>query len=768
MEKILKEANLEYDKIVVIDKDIAGRKKPFGIKVEGREKINENTMIVAARDYINKNNLKESKIMLCYNISLKNTDYYVFDVDNNSTYDEVLKVYPFLENTLYCNGNRKGFHFYLKIDNLPFYKNEIKVGNENMVDIDLIGTTKNIWENIEKEIFNNSIKSLDWNDIKNNFNIDEMNFGNVNKENKTKKEKKEKKEIINKEENDKYFKGLIDCLSNKRAEHGDTWLHIGASIYYEKGEDGLNYFINFSKKSTKHNPTDEELEYHYNEYCSKFNDFTIGTIKYFAKKDNPTLYYQLIHCNINCETWTAIDWANYLSKELKFKIKYCLKKWFICPDKYWKEAENPVYLCVGEMKKLLSVNFSRLVDLDDEKRKNLNKALMIMTKEIDKAGFNSQLKEHLKILCKDDEFIEKLYSHKEKLIFNNGILDMRTGIIKSEILPENYIPENYIINWDYDEERNEENINFIKNKLLEIHNNNKEQLDWILRVYGYALSGSMEEQIMVNIKGVSAGNGKTTITETLKKIIPTLVSLLPSEILNLNYTKRHKFLGDIWGKRILGFEELPSDKKLDTQFLKKITDGEIQNEIMFGTSCSINITGTCFCNTNHTPNFDCDEGLKRRYKEVNTNNKFHKKDFYDKLKEQGRLTSKDYLAINNLKEQLIEKKNDLIHILIEGFKDYLKEGKLKEPEFITKWSNQTFDANNIQKNLFDDYFEITNNYLDKVSKKEFCNLCKLDSRGFLDFVKKENLNYESQKKYQGTKGYLIGVKRNEILDEEDE
>lgn len=590
--------------------------------------------------------------------------------------------------------------------------------------------------------------------------------------------KKEVEKKTYEKADDETIKKLIECLKDKRAEDSDEWRIIGACIYNEKGDDGLPYFIEFSRKSKNHNDSDEDLKDLYYDKIAKYANhynYTLGTIKYYAKMDNYNKYMEITNRFQYCENWDPYDWALYLSDELKYRLKYSLNNWFICIDKLWKRVESPTYLCVGEANKLIELNMNRTnysleedEDVIKEKEKLLKK-LKSLKSRIDTPSFSSQLKEHLKHLCIDNDFINKLYSHQEKLIFKNGILDMRTGLLSNkEIVGEDYIAEDFIIDWEFKNDVNEENKKFIKEKLLQIHNNNQEQLDWILKVYGYALSGIMTEQIMVNIKGLSAGNGKSTITETLVKVLPSLVKLLPSEILNLNYTKRHKFLGDICGKRILQFEELPKDKKIDTQFIKNFTSGLLQVEILFGTNKDMNVNATIFSNTNHTPNLDVDEGLKRRYKECETKNKFYSKDDYEKLKVKK---PTDYLADNNLRDKLISMKNEFIHILLEGYRDYLKEGKLKEPLFITENIKETMGVNNVICDIFDENFLITNNKTDIISKREFCQICKIENdRDFTDFRKLRGLSYDCTKRKNGFRGYLFGIVRqyNNDDDSDDE
>jgi|1_EtaG_2_1085319.scaffolds.fasta_scaffold02789_7 hypothetical protein len=762
-----KDLGLDTDKILVLTKGVGLKTKvPFGRKVEGKAKMNEYEIIRQLNKYVKKYNISQIEKKWCLELNLKDSLYYVFDVDNNDTYDDVLKVYPFLQDTIYLKGNTKGFHFYLIIHNAPDYTNEVRLGLDEMKDIDLL-KNKVVWEDLQKEVFGTKIKELEWNDIKQYFNVNKM-LGD-------KKKEKTKKTDFKYDVDDEFLKGLLmKCIDYTRAENVDEWRTIGACIYNYKKEKGLEYFLDFSKKSTIHIQNDDLIEENKKTYlnvCSKYKEFTIATIIHYAKIDNmeqfkKEQFKKLKGIIIEPIDFGPLEWGDYFKNEHYSTMRYCLKKWYICYDNLWKEVECPTNMCVKIAKDLLNTSIARRqrefgFSTDDKEKEVLAEIIGDFRRQrnqVDTPSFNSQLHKHLKVVLKDNTFNEKLYDHKECLIFKNGILNMITKKMTTEIVPESYVPENYIIDWDFKEDKDDKKYKFIKEKLLQIHNNNKEQLDYILRVYGYALSGNMTEQILVNIKGVTAGNGKTTITESLKKIVPTLVEIYPSDILKSDCGKRHKYLWNIWGKRILGFEELPKDKKLDIKFLKDMTDGVLKNEILFGTSQDIPITGTIFSNSNHTPCFgtDVDNGIARRYKELLTKNKFHNKSDYANLKIK---TPNDFQAETNIKEKFIDGKNEMIHLIIEGYKDFITKKGLDEPIFVTESSKTTIEVNNIQKILYDESYIETNDDGDLESKRDFCSILKISQREFIDFINIHNIKYNCKKKYKGNKGFLYGIKR---------
>lgn len=704
-----------------------------------------------------------------YCLQLKETTepIYCFDVDENKPYEEVIETYPFLKNTIYTEGNSKGFHFYIKINNLPSYTNEVKVGCENMPEIDLIRYKKNMWEKETKIVYGNNMDCVEWYDIKKHFNMKAMSF---QAERPVRQESNVEYPEI---KNDELYK-LIDCLDDSRAENTDTWRIIGACIYNEKKEHGLPFFIRFSHKSQNHYCADEELEHHYNNYCAKYNQYTIGTIRYFAKQDKPEIYNALFKkSGLECASWDAYEWSIHLREVLYSVLRFNNGDWFVCLENLWVKVPSPQIITTPEMKKVIKSVMPLVADIEDElRRKDVNKTLLQLLKKVDTAGFHKQLKEYLCVQFKDNDFENKLYSHVGKLVFRNGILDMADGDFVKQITPEDYVMRDYMIDWDYNPTFNLENCKFLKEKLLQIHNNSQQQLDYVLMCYAYALSGCREKNIFINIKGVRTGNGKSTITDTLQSICPSLISVMPQLVLQKDYQKRHKYLAGTIGKRIVCFEELPKDKELDNAFIKDITGGvNYSTELMYKETKDIRILWTPFANTNHTPKFESGVDMERRYREINCDCKFWPKQEYEKLQKSGKATDKDFEADDTIRQKFIEAKNEIIHILVAYYKRYLEKG-LVEPDFITQWSKETIECNNDIGNWFDENTVITQATTDFLPKKQLEMMLKAHRISFKDakdYLKSKGVEYDcharSQEKNNKWKGAFVGIT---FLKEEEE
>lgn len=736
-------------KVMVIN----GKKIPFGINGDGDKK----TLTSMTNNYKRNNNITPDNEFYAYCVSLKDTDkpIYCFDVDCDANINDVIDTYPFLKDTYYTKGNTKGFHFYIEINDLEKYSNEVKIGNEYMPDIDLIRQKKNIWEKIDKKIQGKSIKEVKWDNVKQYFNTQKMNFET------DRNTERETVSLFTPEQIDK----LIDCLKIETAQNCDEWRIIGGILYNAYKADGLPYFIKFSRKSLIHSPTEQELTHYYNTVCSKYNRYTLRTLCYYAKRDNFELYRQIFYSQYkNCHNWTAYEWADYLKSTLQDKIAYNNKKWFICNNNIWLSAESPALILTPTMIDLISQNLRFAGMMEDKyQRDERIKQLSSQRNIIDKPNFHSQLNNYLKIHFADNDFDDKLFSHQEEFVFRNGILNMKTGEFNKNILPENYVCKDFMIDWDYDPTYNENNIQFIKDTLLKIYNNDNELLKYVLRCFAYALSGVRAENIFINQKGVRTGNGKSTMATTLQAILPTLVGVMPQFVLQKGFEKRHKYLISTSGKRIVFFEELPRDKHLDNTFIKDITGGiSYDTEVLHSTTKKMKIYWTPFANTNFTPNFDGGSDLQRRYKEINCDNKFWKKDEYNELVKNGKATETDFVAIENIYQKLMECRNEFIHLFCSFYKDYLENG-LQEPENVKEWAMDTLDANNELGDIINQHFEITKCDYDRLGKQQVVFRIgeKYIFKNVIDYLRQIGVIYKKDYKEKNVKGVFLRIKIKE-------
>ncbi len=226
------------------------------------------------------------------------------DVANDVLYNKLKN------NNCWETETKKGYHFYIFIDNIADYTNEISVGKFN--DIDLINVKRNTWELPDREIKGEE-KHFLWSELKPYFNEDKMNFVSpaVSPNNSPVQSAEEEEEeeaidpdfvfepinINNYEYNKKELLDIVLQITSKYEY--DDWIKIGLALYnITKGnEDGLEIWDEWSKKDTT-NYCKEYLITKWNNYmCNPDLDklIGIGSLKRWAEQDNPSNPYKKIY-----------------------------------------------------------------------------------------------------------------------------------------------------------------------------------------------------------------------------------------------------------------------------------------------------------------------------------------------------------------------------------------------------------------------------------------------------------------------------------------
>jgi len=141
---------------------------------------------------------------------------------------------------------RKGYHFYLYINNIGAFSNQQKIHSDPSIDLDLI-KQNNIWET-KNRIINGSIETFDWNDIKHHFNIQRMNFSSPQispPESPTADSEPEPRiyDAIK-------LQNMLNQLTHADVFEYQTWLEVGMAIHTITNGDAPGFLLyqEWSKK----------------------------------------------------------------------------------------------------------------------------------------------------------------------------------------------------------------------------------------------------------------------------------------------------------------------------------------------------------------------------------------------------------------------------------------------------------------------------------------------------------------------------------------
>lgn len=172
--------------------------------------------------------------------------------------------------------------------------------------------------------------------------------------------------------------------------------------------------------------------------------------------------------------------------------------------------------------------------------------------------------------------------------------------------------------------------------LLEIMDGRKHLVDYLQRVFGYCLTGSVQEDAMWILHG-GGENGKTTLVETIAGAMGNdyAITILRDLLVEKNFESHPTGLMDLFGKRMVYTGELEEGQVLREALVKQLTGkNRIRGRRMREDSWEYDPTHKIFLDTNHRPVIrGTDHAIWRRIRLVPFMVKITKEQKDDKLKD---------------------------------------------------------------------------------------------------------------------------------------
>ncbi len=339
-------------------------------------------------------------------------------------------------------------------------------------------------------------------------------------------------------------------------------------------------------------------------------------------------------------------------------IRYCseMKEWYVFNDCIWDlDTSGQIY----QKGKLTAMNI-------------LSSALNITEETAKKRWIGHGLKMESQIGLKNmiesaqnepgiPIFITQFDTNKDYVCVGNGIIDLQS----SKLLPFNkkeYITKQISVEYNKDAQ-----CPLFLNFLSEILCHDIEMVNFIKRLFGYALTGYITEQFFIIFQGNGA-NGKTTLMNTIMSIFGVYAKTTdPETITHQKYG--HSSTNDLAalnGARLLSVSENEKGMVIDEGRVKRMTGGEpIPCRFLFKEWFDLHPEFLIILSTNHEPIVQAhDDSIWRRIKKIVFNAKFE-----------------DDACDPDLEDKLKDESEGILSWIIEGSKEWYELG-LKVPDSV--------------------------------------------------------------------------------------
>ena len=505
---------------------------------------------------------------------------------------------------------------------------------------------------------------------------------------------------------------LVELLSKERSDSYSTWIDVGWCLYnISQSQNACDLWESFSKLSMKYDH--EECVKQWAHFEKK--NFTIASLHYWAKLDNPEKYKKLSLGSVTklmlaCQSQTTYDCAKLLHAIYKYQ--------FISTGKSaWYFYENGLWILSGvgiELRRLISSELldrflllisslghqaSQLEDGTEEKDKKLQqiKGLSELTLRLRSTTFKDQLMKEAFELFYDREIGSKMDSNPDLINFNNGVYDLRDGSFRDHD-PLDYITLSTHINF--------KQFNIDDPIVLKIEEfltdlfPNSEVKDYVLLLLASFLEGRNPNEKFHIWTGIGR-NGKSKLLEFYGITFGDYMVSPPASYLT-DKTKDadapSEVMMSLRGKRVAAFTE--PDEKL-TWNASKIKSNTGNDKIscrgLYGMQIEFKPQFKICCACNKIPaTTDDSEGMWARMSVLEFVNKFvddpdPKKPHQKKIKK-------------NLSESFPLWKEAFMFMLLEKYKIYKKQG-LVEPKQVIEATGRYHESTDTIQHFIDDNLE---------------------------------------------------------------
>jgi P4 family phage/plasmid primase-like protien len=240
---------------------------------------------------------------------------------------------------------------------------------------------------------------------------------------------------------------LINMIDPNRSDDRVVWLHMGFCLWQlSQGDDeGLTMWLEFSENSDKFN----ESECFSMWRKMRPNNYTIGTLKFWAKKDNPDEYNKLVASktkNLVVYNDSHNDYAKALHIEYGNEFvcsSIANKEWYQFKNHIWRPIDHGKTLRerISSQEGILLTQIYEAIEkernetkINETKIKNLNKKFQ----RCKSVPFKNQIMIECQEVFYKENFNDLVNKDPNLVAFENGVYDFTNDVFRDG-QPEDYL-----------------------------------------------------------------------------------------------------------------------------------------------------------------------------------------------------------------------------------------------------------------------------------------------------------------------------------------
>jgi P4 family phage/plasmid primase-like protien len=411
------------------------------------------------------------------------------------------------------------------------------------------------------------------------------------------KNKKDKKSSVNYrqmglEESLKIARTLLPMIANFRAEDRNEWMTIGWCLYNisEGSDEGRDLWCEFSSRSEE--KYDENVCIYQWERMTK-KDLTLGTLRHYARIDNPIEYKKFKEEETNKYINASLDGShNDVAKALH--AEYCdefvcasvsNKIWYQFVQHRWEQIEDGTFLREKISGKIVERFIQAGKKLYDDLRECQDKATEIMIQakiknlnrmisNLKSAPFkNNVMRECIEVFY-DPRFREKLDADPFLIGFKNGVYDLKSNIFRPG-RPEDFLSKNMPINYvgfSEDDEKVQDVYTFLEQVFPD-----KSVRKYFLDISSDIFVGGNHEKIVVFWTG-EGDNAKSVTQNFFEMMLGKLSIKLNTNVVTGKKPSTGSAFPDLaragGGVRLAVLEEPDGDEMINTGIFKHLSGND--------------------------------------------------------------------------------------------------------------------------------------------------------------------------------------------------